>query len=151
MSYASCLNNSFAKQTIKDLTVSGTLAYSSLTNVLGSSAIPNDNVILDETLTTFYSKVLPAGNYFIRGVLGIFPQDGDTIKLSSYSIYDNFSTKYPIVGMGFTTGLEGSQYLPFNTCYVSDGIKPVEFSIFLVGGVYEIVTEFDQSIQYFAI
>lgn len=151
MSYASCLNNRFAKQTIENLTVSGTLTVTG--DLLLSSAVQSPLNIKADTATLFYSKLLPMGQYLVRGTIGIAPVNGNSLMKSFIICESSTSTKYPLSRMQFleSSGLIGAQYLPFTSCYKSDGIHPVTFTINVSGGDYFTVAEYDNAIHCFAI
>ena len=148
MSYASCLNNYFSKQTIEDLHVTGSFTNSS-SGVVTNTPITDNNNIQSDQLTLFYSEVLAKGNYIIRGSCGVIPLDEENL-MQSFSIYESSSsTKYPLVEMTFSEGLYGTQFLPFTTVFQSDGVKPLEFSIRVIGGTYKFVdsNSTDKAIQ----
>lgn len=152
MSYASCLNYNFGKQTIKDLTISGTLK---LTNPsLSNAAIASSLTIEPDTATVFYTKVLPVGTWCIRGSIGITPLDDSHIMMSFIICESSSSTKYPLSRMSFLpeSGLVGTQFLPFCSCYQSNGVDPVEFTITVSGGgQFCTVAGYGDAIQCFAI
>jgi len=151
MSYASCLNNTaIGKQTIKDLTITGSFTNIADNLIQAFTIEPLDNIQPD-IQTQFFSQVLPIGSYSIRGTVTVRPL---TAPLLEFSISESStSTKFPLFEMDFTSlgGLEGSQSLPFSTFYVSNGVKPVIFSIFLTGQTEFSITLADHSLEIFKI
>ena len=147
MSYASCLNNSFGKQTIQDLHITGSFTNSS-PGVLQSKEI-DDNIVENDVLTMFYQELLPLGLYYVRGTIGLISADGDLLE--AFTIYESSSSlKYPLSRLAFPpgTGLLDA-YLGFSTIFQSDGVKQLEFSIQVIGGNFKIIpsTLGDNAIQ----
>lgn len=138
------------KQTIKDLTITGTFNVVSNNLIQAFTIQPVDNV-QPSIQTPFFSKVLPAGSYSIRGTVTINPL---TAPLLVFSITESStSTKFPLFEMDFSSlgGLQGSQSLPFSTMYVSNGIDPVTFSIFLTGETEFSIVQANNNIEIFKI
>lgn len=142
MSYASCLNNSFSKQIIQDLHITGSFTNSS-PGVLQSRQI-DDNIVENDVTTMFYQELLPLGIYFVRGSVGVLPVDSDVVLLEAFTIFESSSSlKYPLSQMTFVpgTGLADTQFLGFSTIFKSDGVNPLEFSIHLLGsGNFKVVS-----------
>jgi hypothetical protein len=135
MSYASCLINSFGKQTIQDLRITGSFTNSS-PGLLQSKEI-DDNIVENDVTTMFYQEVLPAGIYFVRGSVGLLPVDSEAVLLEAFTIFESSSSlKYPLSQMTFPvgTGLADTQFLGFSTIFQSDGVNQLEFSIQVIGG-----------------
>ena len=156
MSYASCLNNRFSgEQYIENLSVNN-LTVTNLTSnkTLSSRAIP-DNTIQNDTLTVFFSEVLPVGSYNIIGTVAIQPTDGDATS-NGFSVFESStSIRFPLNQLTFASselgGLIGPQAIPFNTLFTSDGMKPLEFSIYLYGGSSFQIIQGQKSIQWYSI
>ena len=151
MSYASCLNNTaIGKQTIKDLTITGSFSNIS-NNIIQVYTIEALDNIQPNVTTQFYSQILAVGSYSIRGTVTIQPLSA---PLYEFSITESStSNKFPLYEQGYTSigGLQGSQSLPFSTFYVSDGVKPLTFSVYLTGETEFSIRQADRSLEIFRI
>ena len=151
MSYASCLNNSvIGKQTIKDLTITGSFNVVA-ENLVQLFTIPSINNVQAGQQTVFFSQVLPVGTYSIRGTITVLPLAAPLLEFSITE--SSTSTKFPLFEMSFEAngGLSGSQSLPFNSIHVSNGIDPVSYSIFLTGDTEFSISPADNNIQIFKV
>ena len=151
MSYASCLNNTaIGKQTIKDLTITGSFSNIS-NNIIQVYTIEALDNIQSNVTTQFYSQILAVGSYSIRGTVTIQPLSA---PLYEFSITESStSNKFPLYEQDYTSigGLQGSQSLPFSTFYVSDGVKPLTFSVYLTGETEFSIRQADRSLEIFKI
>ncbi len=142
MSYASCLNNRFAKQhiqtlSVNDLTVTGT--YNSSKTFFNYTI--ESNIVENNTPIIFYNTVLPVGCYSIRGTLTVSCFNPSTLQ--SYSIFST-TARNALVACDYSpNGLTGVQSIPFSSFVQSDGVISIEFIFQAIGGDFNIISETD--------
>ena len=129
------------------------LVYNFLTVLATSSpvilnySIEQREGIQSNVSTTIFSTILPIGSFSIRGTLPI-----GTRELSNYAIWrlGDIAKNALAAGDYSASPLIGSQFIPFQVYYTSDGVNPFGIVIQVIGEEFNIL-ESENNLQMFQI